>query len=139
MKPLRIPVIVLLAFNGISAIFGGGALMIDTTGQSIGMPLSLLRYSPFEDFLIPGILLFLFNGLSSVLVAIAVGKKAKGYPLLVMGQGVASVTWIVTQVIMIRGIGMLHYLYGSIGLVVLLAGIYFHIYRAAKRLGARGA
>lgn len=123
MKPLRIAVIALLIFNAISALFGGIALIIDPSGDGIGMPLSLLQYSPFADFLIPGILLFIFNGCSSLWIAIAGIKKYRLFHWLVMAQGVASIIWIVTQVFLIQDIGILHYIYGGIGVLLLLAGI----------------
>jgi hypothetical protein len=48
----------LLAFLGIGAIGGGGALIISPSGKLLGgIPLSLLKNSPFNDFLIPGIIL----------------------------------------------------------------------------------
>ncbi len=42
---------------------------------------------------------------------------------LVIFQGMASMVWIVTQVIMIRAINLLHYIPGGIGLVLLISGI----------------
>jgi hypothetical protein len=65
----------LLSFLGTGAIFGGAVLILSPGGRFFGMPLSLLKNSPFHDFLIPGVILFLALGLTPVLVTIALIKK----------------------------------------------------------------
>jgi magnesium-transporting ATPase (P-type) len=68
--------IFLLAFLGISAIGGGGALIISPSGKLLGgLPLSILKNSPFQDFLFPGIILFLVLGILPCLVVYALIKK----------------------------------------------------------------
>jgi hypothetical protein len=67
----------LLAFLGIGALFGGGALIISPSGELLGMPLSMIKDSPFSNFLIPAIFLFTFLGLSPCLVIFALLKKPK--------------------------------------------------------------
>jgi hypothetical protein len=69
--------ICLLAFLGIGALFGGGALIISPSGELLGMPLSMIKDSPFSNFLIPAIFLFTFLGLSPCLVIFALLKKPK--------------------------------------------------------------
>jgi hypothetical protein len=61
----------------LSAIGGGGALIISPSGKLLGgLPLSILAYSPFSDFLIPGIILFTILGLSPCLISYALIKKS---------------------------------------------------------------
>ena len=67
--------LIVLALLGIGAIFGGGILIISPSGKLLGMPLSMLDYSPFRDFLIPGIILFTILGLAPVGVTLALIKK----------------------------------------------------------------
>ncbi|MEI7898596.1 MAG: hypothetical protein WCJ26_16285 [bacterium] len=68
--------LVLLSFLGISAIGGGGALIISPSGKLLGgLPLSILEKSPFNDFLIPGIILFVVLGLLPSLTVWALIKK----------------------------------------------------------------
>lgn len=123
MKYLHIVTMALLIFNSISGSFGGITLIVDPQGEAIGMPVHILRHSPFTDFLIPGVILLACNGLSSALIAVAGIKRHPLFSLFTMIQGVASTIWIVTQVIMIRDVGTLHYIYGGIGVVLLLSGI----------------
>jgi hypothetical protein len=66
----------LLAFLGLSAIGGGGALIISPSGKLLGgLPLSILEHSPFNDFLIPGIILFVVLGLFPTFLIFALVKK----------------------------------------------------------------
>jgi len=56
---------------------GGGELpIISPPGKLLGgIPLSIYNHSPFNDFLIPEITLFLVLGLSSCLLIFALNKK----------------------------------------------------------------
>lgn len=62
-KTTRNTLLFLLSFLGLGAIFGGGVLIISPSGKMFGMPLSMLDNSPFNNFLIPGIILFSLLGL----------------------------------------------------------------------------
>ncbi len=65
----------LLAFLGLSAIGGGGALIISPSGKLLGgLPLSILERSPFNDFLFPGIILFIVLGIIPSLLIFALLK-----------------------------------------------------------------
>jgi len=65
----------LLGFLGLGAIYGGGTLIISPSGELLGMPLSLLEHSPFNSFLVPGIILFSVLGIAPCLLIIALLKK----------------------------------------------------------------
>lgn len=122
MKTLKISVIILLIFLGISAIFGGGAFIIDPSGDLIQMPISLLEHSPFSTFLIPGLILFLFNGVSSIVIAILVIRKYRFYTELVILQGIIQDVWIVVQLIMIQSMSVLHYIFFTVGSLLIISG-----------------
>ena len=67
--------IALLAFLGVGAIFGGAVLIISPSGKLIGLPVVILNLSPFYNFLIPGIILFLVLGIFPMLLIMALLKK----------------------------------------------------------------
>ncbi len=46
----------------------------------MGTPVDILKNSPFDDFLIPGIILFFLIGLIEVVLAITLMFKQKLYP-----------------------------------------------------------
>jgi hypothetical protein len=121
-----------LAFLGISAAFGGIVLVANPSGGLIGMPISLLRFSPFEDFLIPGLILGIVFGIGSFAAILALWFRpswslasalthttgehwAWSVPLVI---GLGQVIWIVTQMLMMRGVSVLHFLYGGLGVLI---------------------
>jgi hypothetical protein len=125
-KTMRITAIILLVLLGISAIFGGGAFIIDPSGELIQMPISHLQHSPFNNFLIPGLILFLFNGVSGIVIAILAIRNFRFYADLVMLQGSVQVVWIIVQLMMIRSISILHYACFSIGVLLIILGFKLH-------------
>jgi hypothetical protein len=57
-------------FLAIGALFGGGVLIISPDGSILSMPLSMLENSPFNNFLIPGLILFVGLGMLPLITAI---------------------------------------------------------------------
>ena len=112
----------LLFFNGAGALFGGWNLMIHPDGSSLQLSMDWLKHTPFPDYLIPGIMLFIANGLFSVFVFIAILLKLRNYYWLVMVQGAILAGWIVIQMALIRTIDFLHVLFGSIGIALFIVG-----------------
>jgi len=78
MNRTRNILIFILGFLGIGALFGGGALTISPSGAWLRMPLSLLEKSPFNNYLIPGIILFLILGVAPIGLIFALIKKPAG-------------------------------------------------------------
>jgi hypothetical protein len=75
-KSSRNILIVLLAFLSLSSIGGGGSLVISPSGKLTGgLPLSILEHSPFANFLVPGIILFLILGITPSFIIYALLKK----------------------------------------------------------------
>jgi hypothetical protein len=122
-KFIRFITIVLLFFLGISAIYGGGTLVIDPSGKLLGMPISHLEHSPFSSFLIPGLILFLFNGVSAIIIAVMAIRKHRLFTLLVICQGIVQVMWILIQVAMLRSTSVLHFICFAVGALLIIAGI----------------
>lgn len=119
---LHILAYILLFFNGVGALFGGWNLMIHPDGSSLQLLLDWLKHTPFPDYLIPGIILFIANGLFSIFVFIAIVLKLRNYYWLVMVQGAILAGWIVIQMALIRTIDFLHVLFGSIGIALFIVG-----------------
>lgn len=119
----RLVAIILLVINGIGAVFGGVALIIDPTGNSIKLPIDLLKNSPFSDFFIPGLILFVVLGLGSLISCIVVITKAKGYPFLTIFMGFALAIWISIQILMLREVDAAHYIFGAMGILLIILGI----------------
>ena len=119
---LKIVVSLLLALNGIGALFGGWLLIMHPDGSGLHMPLTMLRHSPFNDFFIPGMILFTVNGLTSICVLLFLIFRVRKYAWLTMIQGALLTGWIVIQIVMIRGVSYLHLIYGGAGILLILCG-----------------
>ena len=126
---------VLLGVLGVGAIFGGLVFVIAPTGAILGIPLSVLRYSPFDDFLIPGLILLIVFGIGSFAALWGVWlRPAWAFATMltrftgqhwswsaVVAIGLGQVIWIVTEVLMLRGLNWLHFVFGGLGLLIALA------------------
>jgi hypothetical protein len=122
MTYLRIIAIFLLLFNGMGAIFGGWSLITDPTGEDIQLPLIYLEHSPFHNFLIPGIILFTVNGIFSIVAIVWTIFQWRHYNWLIVAQGILLGGWIVVQMILLRHFYYLQFVFGGIGLVLLMIG-----------------
>lgn len=98
-KNMRIVAVVLLFFLGISALFGSYHLIIDPSGQSLQMPLGLLNPTPFENYFIPGILLFLTNGIPPLLIGFISIRKVNHYEYFIILQGGILFLWLTAELI----------------------------------------
>jgi hypothetical protein len=66
-----------VAFLGLGAIGGGGALIISPSGDLLKMPVSLLEKSLFNNFLVPGIILFAILGFVPIMLIITLIKRTE--------------------------------------------------------------
>ena len=103
-------------FVGIGAMMGGLAA-ITNPWQPLGVPIKILKNSPFSSFLIPGIILFTVIGLGNVISAYMFHFKSKiqGYVSSIFSW--ALVIWIIVQCIMLNTVAFLHILFFTIGLI----------------------
>ena len=103
-------------FVGMGAIAGGLAA-ITNPYEPLGMPIDLLKNSPFSNYLIPGIILFTIIGIGNIFSALAFRFKLKlqGYNSSIFSF--ALVIWIIIQCIILNTIAFLHGLFFLIGII----------------------
>ena len=126
MKVFRYIAMLLLLFNGISAVFGGYVLIDDPTGGGMQMPVELMKTGPFKDYLIPGIYLFSVLGVGSLVVLFMVIFHTRYHAQAVLFEGLATIAWIVTQMIIVQDIVLLQIIYLSVGAILVLCSLSFH-------------
>lgn len=116
MKKLYKIMLFLHLFVSLGAI-AGGSIAIISPELPMGMTVDTLKYSPFNNFLIPGIILFIVLGIGNIFSAIMMFIKSKyqGYTSSIFSF--ALVIWIIVQCIMLRTIVSLHMIFLIIGLV----------------------
>jgi hypothetical protein len=123
MKKARIFAIVTLIFTGLSGVIGAIPLIINPGGEPWSFPQSLLQYSPFRFYLIPGIILLVANGLLSVWALWLTVRRRPGFGWWVLVQGIVSLGWLIVEVAMLRLVVWPHYLYGAVAMVLVVSGI----------------
>lgn len=113
---------ILLLFNGFGALYGGWNLISHPDGSSLGMSVSLLSPSPFHDFLIPGIVLFVSNGLASIGAFIGIMLKPRKLAWMVWAQGVILLIWLFVQILLIETLHPLQFILGAVGVALIISG-----------------
>ena len=103
-------------FVGLGAVVGGLAAIINPQ-EPLGMPVELLNNSPFNNYLIPGIILFTIIGLGNVISAFMFRFKLRfqGYISSVFSWALGI--FIVVQCMMLNTVHFLHIIFFVIGLV----------------------
>ncbi len=116
MKKLKSLLLVLHVFVGVGALAEGLAA-ITNPDNPMGVTVEALENSPFNNFLIPGIILFTIIGVGNIVSAITLRLdfKLQGYVSSIFSW--ALVIWIVVQCIMLNDIVSLHVIFFVIGLV----------------------
>jgi hypothetical protein len=94
--------ILILVLNGLSATAGGIALLWAPDGSLLGMPLSFLEGTPFPDYRLPGLVLLLFNGLSSLIIAIAALRRHPQFGRWILLQGLVLAGWLSVQLLLLQ-------------------------------------
>lgn len=130
---LRITSLVLLCINAAGALSAGLGFILYPDGSKLGMNTAILRHSPFNNFLLPGILLFVCNGLFSLLTLFLVLIKKDKAWLFVRAQGFILTGWISIQVLMLQTLNLLHFIFMFIGLWLLFTARQFM--RTSKKTG----
>ena len=123
-----------LTFLGVSAIAGAIPMLLSPGGSPQYLPLSLLRNTPFHSFLIPGIVLFLANGLLSLGVLWLVIRRQPRCGLWVVAQGCVLLGWLLVQCWMLQNVMWLHYTYGALALLLVACG--WMLYRRTSSAAA---
>ncbi len=114
------------AFNGLSGLLGGFMLLWDSTGSTLGVKLEWLQTTPFENFFIPGLVLFVMNGLGNSIgffVTILNHRRAGAIAALF---GVFMMLWIIVQLAWISYQNFLQPLYFTSGLTQCLLGWWWY-------------
>lgn len=117
MKKIYRSLIAIHLFVGIGAIIGGLAAIINPE-EPLGITVEALKNSPFNNFLIPGIILFVIIGVGNLFSALMslLRSKFQGYISSILGW--ALMIWIVVQCIMLDSIIFLHVLFFIIGAII---------------------
>lgn len=122
---LKILNITLLIITGLNALIAGFLLFIKPDGSAMGMSVEYLKYSPFKSYFVPGIVLFIFIGVSSIYTAILWFLNRNNAPGFSIVQAMLLGGWILIQVQMLKDINFLHITVFSIAVILFVSGILY--------------
>jgi len=88
-------------FLAVGALAGGAALVAGQRGEIIPLKVSSLAGSPFDTFLVPGIVLFVVLGLGPLLAARLIAIRHPLAPLGVLVVGAALLIWLAVEIAII--------------------------------------
>lgn len=66
-----------VAFQALGGLYGGATLVLDPSGNLLGLPLSVLDNTAFTNFLVPGLILLVVLGLFPLVVTVALWLRPK--------------------------------------------------------------
>jgi hypothetical protein len=113
-----------LLLIGAAAIVCGIMFIIKPDGTLLGLSVDQLENSPFNDFLIPGIILFAFNGFLSTISSFLLLINNRFAGLSVMFLGVVMILWITAQIYWMGWGSWLQPTFITVGVVELLIGFF---------------
>lgn len=117
---MRTLLFLMTCFIALSSIISGLMMMSNPNGEIFNLPLSLLNGTPFNDYLLPGILLTLIVGIVNLH---AVFYNVQNHPYRydwAMAGGFIITVWIMVQVILTGMIHWLHFIYFLVGVLIIL-------------------
>ena len=119
LSPARRTLLGLHLFHGSSAVGGGIALVAGT----LPVPLAVLRHTPFDSFVVPGIFLGTVIGGSALTGASALLAHSRRALLTSTAAGAIMVGWILGETVLVGGFSWLQGLYLLTGSIVVLSSI----------------
>ncbi len=125
--------VLLLGFLSIAAIYGGLVLTIYPDGSFFEMTTDILSHSPFENFLIPGIILLVVFGISPIYIIYALIRKPESQFFQKVNLffdyhfswsfsvyiGFGLIIWINVQTLIFNSVDILHTIYSSLGILII--------------------
>lgn len=131
-RRVRTTALVLLFFLGITALAGAVGMILDPTGQGMGLPPELLEHTPFDSFLIPAIILGTFNGILSLVFAVLIIRHNLLESWFVLFQGAVLFIWLTAEVLMDLFYAALTNPYYLVSVLLILCGIIMHKFRTVQ-------
>lgn len=117
---MRNILLILLGFTAVTAVVSGILMVTEPSGSLFKMDTALLKHSPFDDFLVPGLVLAVIVGGMNAVAFIVVITNKSYHVLLCILAALMTGGWILIQMIMIRTIDGLQFFYLLVAILILL-------------------
>ncbi|MDS0301233.1 hypothetical protein NDI76_21095 [Halogeometricum sp. S1BR25-6] len=101
-RPLALwALIATIGVLGVSGLAGGGQFILAPSGRLIGISPTLLAGSPFESYLVPGLVLFSLLGVFPLVVVYGLFRRKRWAWPAAIAVGVALVVWVLVEGVVI--------------------------------------
>jgi hypothetical protein len=111
---------------GAAAIAGGIGLIASPDGSAMRLPLALLEPSPFDSFLIPGLILLVVIGFGSTIAGALVLRDTRRADAVAVLAGMSLLLWITAQMAMLRTIDFPQLGCLAVGIAIVLLALRRH-------------
>ncbi|HPG33126.1 MAG: hypothetical protein H6541_09760 [Lentimicrobiaceae bacterium] len=137
----------ILVFTGLGGLYGGYSLIDSPDGSSLKMSTDILANSPFNNFLIPGIILLLFNGILPLLIVWGLFAKPNWHwPEMLnlyhkqhwcwtfsLYYGFILVIWIIVQIILLGYSSLLQPVFALTGVLISILTLLPKVFQYYKK------
>jgi len=109
----------------VGALAGGAALVLGPRGEILPLPVSALAGSPFDSYLLPGVVLFAVLGVGPLVAAYLARRRHPLAPTAALAVGLALLVWLAVEIAVI-GFSMtppLQPVYLLLGAAITLVGL----------------
>jgi hypothetical protein len=111
---------ILIGFVALTASISGLLLMSNPDGAILQLSLKLLEGTAFHDYFIPGIMLTILVGATNLFtVWLLIRRDPTAYNWS-LAAGIILCAWVIAQIIVLRTVHWMHFMYFVIGLMIAL-------------------
>ncbi len=111
---------ILVSFIAVTSAVSGLLMISSPDGTLLNLPVSLLENTPFNNYMVPGILLaLLVGGVNMAAVFFNLQRHRARYNWAIAGGFMISL-WIGVQLLLIQAAHWLHFIYLGIGVLIIL-------------------
>lgn len=120
-------------FLSAGALAGGLALILGPRGEIIPLPVSSLAGSPFDTYLVPGLILFGVLGLGPLVAVVMTLRRHRLAPVAAVMTGMAILAWLAVEIAIVGYTSEppLQPIYLGLGVAVVAVGLAWHV-RSAR-------
>jgi hypothetical protein len=111
--------------TAIAAIPAGLSLLTDPSGSGVGLPGTWIEDSVFGSYLVPGLYLFVVNGIGMLVLAGLTVLRHWSAPWLTGALGVGLIIWIAVQVVVMPEVHPLQFVFAATGFALGLISFFW--------------
>jgi lysylphosphatidylglycerol synthetase-like protein (DUF2156 family) len=126
----RLPIItliILLILLSLGGSGGGIAMLIDPSGQMMGLPPDMLDGLPITSFILPGLFLTVVMGIAPLVITHGLWKRRSWAWIAALSLGTILVVWICLQIYLWGDPVAIQYIYLVLGLLIAGLSLLPHI------------